>query len=120
MEEIKIYKSVDEWRREGERRFGNDIMKVKFKCPMCGHVASVQDFKDAGAKSADCAYTECLGRYKGKGSPKKNDHSGCNWCAYGLFGIPKGGVYVINNNEKIHIFDYADSEEGEDNEYKKS
>lgn len=87
-------------------------MKWKFKCPMCGHVATVEEFKEVGADSPDCAYVECIGRYTGKGSPKNNDSSGCNWCAYGLFGIPKGGVKVkTDDGDTKHIFDFA--EEGE-------
>ena len=67
------YNSVEEWTAEATRRFGPDMLKWRFRCPMCGHVASVQDFKDAGAKSPSCAYQECLGRYTGKGTPKKGD-----------------------------------------------
>ena len=89
----KVYESLDAWKAEGERRFGADIRKWKFKCPMCGHVAAVEDFVKLKVKDpANSAYEECIGRYTGKGSPKKGDSSGCNWAAYGLFGIPKGGV----------------------------
>ena len=103
----KVYESIEDWKAEGERRFGKNILKWRFKCPMCGHVAAVEDFKAAGVKDpANSAYEECLG------SPKKGDPSGCNWVAYGLFGIPKGGVYVFTGPEQgAHIFDFA--EEGE-------
>ena len=109
----KVYESLEEWRTEGGRRFGENILKWKFKCPMGGQVAAVEDFKAAGAKDpANSAYEECLGRYTGKGSPQKGDNSGCDWAAYGLFGIPKGGVYVFTGPEEgAHIFDFA--EEGE-------
>lgn len=112
MEEVKEYKSIEEWKNEGVRRFGKDVKKWKFKCPMCGHIASVQDFIDAGADdAANVAYVECLGRYTGKGSPQKGDDSGCNWAAYGLFGIPNGGIYVSSDNKYIHIFDFAEGDE---------
>lgn len=78
------YSSVEVWRAEAERRFGGDRLKWRFRCPMCGHIASVQDFKDAGAKSPNCAYQECLDRYTGKGSPKKGDSSGCNTIPWSL------------------------------------
>lgn len=112
-QQVKAFESPEAWRAEGEKRFGKDILKWRFKCPMCGHVAAVEDFVAAGAKDpANSAYLECLGRYTGKGSPKEGDSSGCNWAAYGLFGIPKGGVYVFTGpEEKEHIFDFA--EEGE-------
>lgn len=104
MEEIKHY-TKQEWFAEGERRFGKDFMKWKFKCPMCGHVATVEQFKALGAKNPDCAYVECIGRYTGQGSPSKANGHGCDWAAYGLFGIPKGGVMV----DELHIFDFADA-----------
>lgn len=31
----KVYESLEAWKAEGERRFGKDILKWKFKCPMC-------------------------------------------------------------------------------------
>jgi hypothetical protein len=110
-EKITTYASIEAWEAEGKRRFGNDYMEWKFVCPMCGHVASVADFKAAGAADPNCAYTECLGRYHGKGSPQAGDSSGCNWAAYGLFGIPRGGCYVLQpDGTKAHIFDFAPEE----------
>ena len=53
------------WRAEGERRFGPDLMKWRFKCPICGNVATPEDFrqfKDAGA-NPNSAVQECIGRY---------------------------------------------------------
>lgn len=107
----KVYESPEAWTKEGNRRFGDNYMDWKFLCPMCGHIASVQDFKNAGAKDPNCAYQECIGRYTGKSSPVKGDSSGCDWCAYGLFGIPKGGVIVMRDKENAsHIFDFAPEE----------
>ncbi len=105
---IQVYESVEEWQEEARRRFGGDFLKWKFVCPMCGHVASIGDFKEAGADSPDAAYKECIGRYTGKGSPQKGDSSGCNWCAYGLLGIPKGGALVKNGEYYQHVFDFAE------------
>ncbi len=102
------YNSVKDWRSEGERRFGPDTLKWKFRCPMCGHIASVQDFKDAGARSHNSAYLECLGRYTGKESPRKGDSSGCNWAAYGLFGIPAEHDTIITEpDNEIDVFPFA-------------
>lgn len=102
--------TVDEWRAEAIRRFGDDYMAWKFVCPMCGHVASIRDFREAGAESPNCAYQECIGRYNGKGSPKEGDSSGCNWAAYGLFGIPNGkGIIVIDEDGMgTECFDFAE------------
>lgn len=108
---MKVY-TQEEWMQEGERRFGKDFLKWRFKCPMCGHVARIEEFKAAGAKDPNSAYQECIGRYTRKGSPNKGDYSECNWAAYGLFGIPKGGVIVLTEeDEGQHIFDFAEEDE---------
>lgn len=108
---VKMTKA--EWWAEGEKRFGADPMQWKVKCPMCGHVAKVIDFKEAGAESPDCAFVECIGRYTGKGSPKEGDSSGCDWAAYGLFGIPRDDKYVVifENGHEQECFPFADKEE---------
>lgn len=77
---------------------------------MCGHIASIRDFKEAGEDNPNCAYQECIGRYTGKGSPQKGDSSGCNWAAYGFFGIPNGkGIIVLSDDGNgTECFDFAD------------
>lgn len=80
----RINYTRDEWVAEGKRLFGGevngtDVLRWRFKCPKCGNIATGQDFKDAGCKSADVIYTHCIGRYvEGKG---------CDWAATGLFDI---------------------------------
>jgi len=37
-------------------------MKWAFKCPACGKVSTIQEFKDAGADPND-AYQTCIGRH---------------------------------------------------------
>lgn len=102
---------VKDWLAEGRRLFGEDIMNWRFRCPMCGHVAAVRDFKDAGADDPNDALQECIGRYKGAGSPGSPDGNpnGCNWVAYGLFGIPneKGRLVMAENGEVFDVFDFA-------------
>ena len=103
-----------EWLAEGRQLFGTDVMKWKFRCPMCGHVASVQDFKDAGADDPNDAFQECIGRYKGAGAPGSpaGNPNGCNWAAYGLFGIPngKGRLVMAEDGKVLEIFDFAREE----------
>ena len=93
------YNSVEEWKAEATRRFGPDMLKWRFRCPMCGHVASVQDFKDAGAKSPNCAYQECLGRYTGKGTPKKGEHD----------------IVIVAPGDQVDVYPFADGEQEADN-----
>ena len=105
---------VKEWLAEGRELFGRDIMKWKFRCPMCGHVASVQDFKDAGAEDPNDSFQECIGRYLGAGAPGSPDGNpnGCNWASYGLFGIPndKGRLVMAEDGKVLEIFDFAREE----------
>lgn len=106
----------DEWVAEGERRFGKDFEKWKVRCPMCGKVSSVGDFKEAGADSPDNAFVECIGRYTGQGSPGESTGDGCNWAAYGLYGIPRDDKYIIvfPDGHKRECFPFADDESFKD------
>ena len=94
MAEGKTY-TAEEWLAEGERLFGKDYTKYRFKCPKCGNIATGQEFKDAGAEP-NSMYCECIGRHvKGKG---------CDWAAYGLFDICK--VHVDGQP----VFEFAPEE----------
>lgn len=77
-----------EWFTEGERLFGTDIMQWRFVCPSCGHVASVQDWKDAGAPEGAVAFS-CIGRYLPQCNEAFNGPGTgpCNYTGGGLFGL---------------------------------
>lgn len=102
---------VGEWLAEGKRRFGDDVTAWRFVCPMCGKVYSVQEFIDAGGKGGpNGAYQECIGRYKGAGSPgaKDGNPDGCNWVAYGLLGTcGKGRVILTTDGWAVEVFHFA-------------
>lgn len=51
-----------EWLAEAERLFGPNPLKWRFVCPSCGHVASVEDWKSAGASEGEVAFS-CVGRH---------------------------------------------------------
>ena len=91
----------EEWLAEGKRLFGEDFTKWRFKCPKCGHVATGQDFKDAGLKP-DIMYSCCIGRFK--------PGVGCDWAAYGLFDICT--VHVMSGEKLIPVFEFAPIEKG--------
>ena len=97
--------SHDEWQREAEDKFGSDIMQWKFACPVCKHVAAVQDWRDAAAPKGAIAYS-CVGRYAGGKARKAFEESGngpCDYAGGGLFrlnpvkvtGGPGGDNYVF-------------------------
>jgi len=90
-----------EWQKAAEKLYGSDVKQWRFKCPICGHTASVQEIMSAGAKDPNCAYMECISRYQ--------KDIGCNFAAYGFLGIPYGG-YVIEDKNGIgmEIFEFAD------------
>lgn len=97
-----------EWLAELKSRFGEDPMKWAFKCPACGKVSTIQEFKDAGADPND-TYQTCIGRHTGKGSPTKDSKDGCNWAAFGLFGTLSGGdVIVTEEGKEVQVFSMAD------------
>lgn len=77
----------EEWMAEGTRRFGVDQMKWKFICPACKHVASVQDYADAGASSNVVAFS-CVGRWMNKPRDAFGEGPGpCNYAGGGLIGL---------------------------------
>ncbi len=47
------------WIEEAKKRYktSNDIA---FKCPLCGHVATVKEWKDAGADEGEIGFS-CIG-----------------------------------------------------------
>ena len=104
----------EEWLAYGEKLFGKDVEKWKVRCPMCGKVSTVGEFKEAGADSPDRAFVECIGRYTGQGSPSEANGKGCNWVAYGLFKLPDDKKYVVTfpDGHKCDCFPFAE-EEGE-------
>ena len=100
-----------EWLTELKNRFGEDMMKWAFKCPACGKVSTMQEFKDAGAEPND-SYQTCIGRFTGKGSPTKDSKEGCNWAAFGLLGTLSGGDVIITEaGKEVPVFSMADKPE---------
>lgn len=108
-----IKQTLQEWMDEGKKLYGEDLTNWKFKCPNCGKVSSIQDFKDAGSKDPNDSYANCIGRINGKGEDgmkSKDKGFGCNWAAYGLFGTLGKGRIVVNNDKESEVFDFAKEE----------
>jgi hypothetical protein len=105
--------TLEQWREEGKRLFGDDVKKWEFVCPACGHVSNVQQFLDIGAE-VDDAYNVCIGRKNGKGEDGmkgKDKGNGCNWAAYGLFGTLSKGITVLTpKGDKTDVFDFHKKE----------
>lgn len=98
-----------EWLGEATRKFGPDAQKWAFKCPSCGHVATVAQYKAAGAKESQVGFN-CIGRHK----PTKNTVTifqadkgdGCNYTQGGLFGLATTFV-TFPDGRSLPVFDFA-------------
>ena len=58
----KKFKTVKDWHNEARKRFGNNVGEWKFVCPSCGHITSIQDWRDVGAGDGEIAFS-CIGRH---------------------------------------------------------
>jgi len=97
-----------EWEKEAIRRFGQDPMRWKFVCPSCGYVASVQDWKDAGATEGHVAFS-CIGRNLGSEKEIFDKTGGpCNYAGGGLFGLNPVEV-VFPEGKVIRVFNFAEA-----------
>jgi hypothetical protein len=107
-----------QWMQEGERRFGKNMLKWKFVCPVCGNVQSPEDFqpyKDQGATPDSCTKA-CLGRYAGgrKAFGEGEGDGPCDYAAYGLFQLaPVRVIDGCDQDEPIHCFAFAEVADSE-------
>lgn len=105
-EEEGVILSVAEWQQEGTKRFGSDMMTWKFVCPSCGYVASVQDWKDAGAPAGAVGFS-CIGRWKDGDDSKSFQKKGgpCMYAGGGLIGL--NPVKVKDGENIRRVFNFA-------------
>jgi hypothetical protein len=99
-----------EWKAEGERRFGADVMKWRFVCPICKNIAAVEDFKPFKGADPNSATCECIGRYKA-GKPafeRKPRSKPCDYAGYGLFRLSPVRV-IQDGGKEIHCFAFAEA-----------
>ena len=98
----KIYNSIEEWKAEAVKRFGEDSKNWKFVCPMCKTEQTPKDLIDTGMTEDEMqGYIgfSCIGRFN-------NKLTGCDWTLGGLFQIH---TVEINTGDGIRkIFDFAE------------
>ena len=80
------FPNLEAWHAEAARLFGDDQLKWRFVCPSCGHVAAVEDWKDAGAPPTAVAFS-CVGRWTGSTKTLGQKPGPCNYAGGGLFGL---------------------------------
>lgn len=94
----------DEWLLQGQTLFGQDKMRWKFKCPCCSHVATVADYKNAGAPESAVGFS-CVGRWlevhKEAFDDKDKRKIPCDYAGGGLINISPVDV------DGIKVFEFG-------------
>jgi len=101
----------EEWIAEARRRFGDDHLKWAFVCPSCGHVATVDDWRNAGAPEGAVAFS-CVGRWAGgEGEVFGKDGKPCNYAGGGLFRLNPIHVDAGDDFGARDVFAFAEASE---------
>lgn len=111
--------TYQEWLGELASRFGDDPMQWRFRCPVCEHEATVQDYKDAGAPEGAVAFS-CVGRWIegspaafGDGDKSVKGRGPCDYSGGGFFQL--NPVFVDLGGKVQGAFEFgAALEEGGD------
>lgn len=102
------YITYAEWQAEGEALFGPDQLKWKFVCPVCGHIASVAEWKTAGAPLLAAGFS-CIGRWLDMPktpSSYKNVKGPCNYSGGGFFKLNPVSVTFPDTPDPQTIFEF--------------
>ncbi|NUP12911.1 MAG: hypothetical protein HOW73_43280 [Polyangiaceae bacterium] len=99
-----------EWLAEADRRFGKDQHKWRFVCPACGHIASIDDWKRAGAETGEVAFS-CVGRHAKEPRDAFGKGPGpCNYAGGGLFRLNPVTVRFDDGTDHT-VFEFAPMED---------
>lgn len=99
------------WIAKGRELFGTDTTRWRFVCPACGHVASVRDWKDAGAPETAVGFS-CVGRWLANARDAFVKGTGpCNYAGGGLFRLNPVSITMPNGSVE-HAFAFADPAPG--------
>jgi len=96
-----------EWLAEAECRFGPHPDLWRFVCPSCGHIASVGEWKDAGATEGEIAFS-CIGRNLGSMKELGAKKGPCNYAGGGLFRLNPVTVVFFDGHER-ETFEFAEA-----------
>lgn len=96
----KTRMTLAEWQAEGKRLFGPDGANWRFRCPMCGYVATCREFVELG-QDHQLAAQECIGRHMaGKSALRDSGKGPCDYAGYGL--IKLSPVVIVTTDGKEH------------------
>lgn len=108
----------DEWLCQGTARYGSEVYRWAFVCPMCGTRQTIGDqveaAKAAGIDPNKVVGFNCIGRATGQGDAgiaAKNRgepwDKGCNWTLGGLFRVHQTEV-IVEDGVRRPVFEFAD------------
>lgn len=98
--------TLDEWRAEATRLFGEDEMQWRWRCPACGHECSTADYQAAGAKSTHVGFS-CVGRFLPAPRDAFGDGPGpCNYAGGGLIGLNPIRV-LLPDGKHVDVFAFG-------------
>lgn len=97
-----------EWEQKGRELFGDDKLTWKFVCPVCEHVASVGDYKEAGAPQGAVGFS-CIGRYLETRKEMGEKPGPCNYAGGGLFQLNPVTV-TFPDDSTLKVFKFASND----------
>ena len=104
-----------EWKAEAISHYGQVPLDWAFRCPVCKHVATVREYKEAGAPQGAVAFS-CIGRWKGmlRDGFRGDGPGPCNYTGGGLFRLnPVKVVYPDGTDMMAFEFGAVPEEEKE-------
>lgn len=101
------------WLEEAKKRYKTS-KEIRFKCPVCGHIATVAEYDEAGAPNGAIGFS-CIGRYlnagpikRAFGNESKHKLPGpCDYTGGGLIGLNPIRV-IFDDGSDSTFFDFAD------------
>lgn len=102
------------WVEEAKKRYKSS-KEIRLRCPVCGHVATVAEYDEAGAPDGAIGFS-CIGRWlkddtkvrEAFGNHSKQKFPGpCNYTGGGLIGLNPIRV-IFDDGSASTFFDFAD------------
>ena len=104
---------IEDWWARGTELFGPDQRKWVYRCPVCKHEASHQDYLDAGGDEGMIGFS-CIGRLKGGKSAIFDDGKGpCDYAGGGLFRL--NPVHVCDGDHVRETFEFGEPRNNDKN-----